>query len=422
MTTTSDTSAEPVMDLFAPEVVADPWGAHAKIREQPTLQIGGFMGGPPMFLAARYEHVRQILTDPRFLCNPLVEDPDADIRNGVFRHLNVSEDLIPWLKNLINASDGEEHARLRKLVSYALTNHRVSKFRPRVEELTSKLLDHLAEITKDGESVDLVQEFCYPLPVTVICELVGVDEQDRAQWRSWSDAMATLNGETLEGEVRATLALARDMLQRRRDNPQDDLITALIQAQAANPGIATDDELVGILFSLVTAGHQTTTYLIGNSVLALLEHPDQLQRLKDEPTLWPQAVRELQRLGPIQYGQPRFATEDVELGGVIVPKGMPIVPMIMAANADPRKFPEPEKLIVDRLSVGSESHLGFGKGIHRCLGQHVAYLEAEVALRGLFTRFPDLHLAVPREEVPWILRPGFTRTKDLPLFLGKPAS
>nr|AXL06615.1 cytochrome P450 [uncultured bacterium]AXL06627.1 cytochrome P450 [uncultured bacterium] len=420
MTSTAETSAEPV-DLFAPDVVADPWGAHARVREAPTLQIGGFMGGPPMFMAARYDHVRQVLTDPRFLTNPLSDEPEEDIRNGVFKYLDVPEDLIPWLKNLINASDGDDHSRLRKLVSYALTNHRVSKFRPRVEEITAKLLDELAEATEDGSPIDLVDTFCYPLPVTVICELVGVDEEDRPHWRAWSDAMATLDGEKLPHEVRTTLAAARAMIERRRADPQDDLVTALVQAQTKNPDIATDDELVGILFSLVTAGHQTTTYLIGNSVLALLEHPDQLARLKADPSLWPQAVRELQRLGPIQFAQPRFATEDVEVGGVMIPKGMAVLPMIMGANSDPRKFPEPEKLIVDRLAVGSESHLGFGKGIHRCLGQHVAYLEAEVALRGLFTRFPDLSLAVPREEVPWILRPGFARTKDLPLRLG-PAS
>nr|AXL05672.1 cytochrome P450 [uncultured bacterium]AXL05681.1 cytochrome P450 [uncultured bacterium] len=421
MTATAETSAEPV-DLFSPEVVADPFGAHARVREAPTLQLGGFMGGPPMFLAARYDDVRQVLTDPRFLTNPLSDKPSQDIRDGVFRHLDVPNDLIPWLKNLINASDGEDHARLRKLVRYALTARRVNRFRPRVEELTSNLLDELAELGGDGSPIDLVETFCYPLPVTVICELVGVDEEDRPHWRAWSDAMATLDGERLPTEVRKTLAAARGMIERRRAEPKDDLVTALVQAQAENEDIVTDDELVGILFSLVTAGHQTTTYLIGNSVLALLEHPDQLARLKAEPELWPQAVRELQRLGPIQFGQPRFATEDVEVGGVVIPRGMPIVPLIMAANTDPRMFPEPEKLIVDRLAVGSEKHLGFGKGIHRCLGQHVAYLEAEVALRELFKRFPDLSLAVPRAEVPWILRPGFTRTKDVPVRLVPPAA
>ena len=421
MTTTAETSAEPV-DLFSPEVVADPWGAHAAVREAPTLQIGGFMGGPPMYLAARYEDVRQVLMDQRFQCNPLADSPAEDIRNGVFRHLDMPEELIPWLKNLINASDGEEHARLRKLVSYALTAHRVGKFRPRVEALTSELLDKLAADGADGTPIDLVESYCYPLPVTVICELVGVDEEDRPQWRAWSDAMATLDGKRLPEEVRKTLISARAMIERRRAEPKDDMVTALVEAQAKNPGIATDDELVGILFSLVTAGHQTTTYLIGNSVLALHEHPDELARLKADPTLWPQAVRELQRLGPIQFGQPRFATEDIEVGGTVIPRGMPIVPLIMAANSDPRKFPEPEKLKIDRLAVGSESHLGFGKGIHRCLGQHVAYLEAEVALRGLYTRFPDMTLAVPRKEIPWILRPGFTRTKDLPVRLVAPKS
>src|SRR5262249_25093404 len=149
----------------------------------------------------------------------------------------------------------------------------------------------------------------------------------------------------------------------RRAEPKDDLVSALVQQQSANPGIVTDRELIGILFSLVTAGNQTTAYLIGNSVLTLLEHPDQLQRLKSDPSLWPQAVRELQRLGPMQFAQPRFPSEDVEVGGVTIPRGAAIAPLVLAANTDPRRFADPDKLIVDRLAVGSEGHLGFGKGI-----------------------------------------------------------
>jgi cytochrome P450 len=152
-------------------------------------------------------------------------------------------------------------------------------------------------------------------------------------------------------------------------------------------------------------------------VLILLEHQEQLRRLQENPEMWPQAVRELQRLGPIQFAQPRFPCEDIELGGVMIPKGSPVAPLLLAANTDPRRFDDPNTLRIDRLAVGSEGHLGFGKGIHRCLGQHLAYQEAEVSLQRLFARFPDLSLAVPREEVPWILRPGFTRTRHLPLKL-----
>ncbi|WP_229402154.1 cytochrome P450 family protein [Micromonospora okii] len=417
MTATSENLVDTPVDLFSPEVVADPFGQHARLREAPRKMMGTFMGGPPMYLATSYEEVRQVLTDPRFLVNPPPDSPMADIRNGVFEHLEMPEDLLPWMANIINAADGEDHTRLRKLVSYALTAHRINKLRPRVEKVTADLLDHLEEIAGDGTTVDLVQEFCYPLPVTVICELVGIDEEHRDDWRAWGDAMATMDGPNIPPTLRRCIDLGHEVLDRRRREPKDDLVTALVQAQAADPGVATDTELIGILFSLVTAGHQTTTYLIGNSVIFLLENPDQLARLKENPSMWAQAVRELQRLGPIQFGQPRFPTEDIEVGGTIVPAGAPIVPVISAANTDPRKFPEPEKLIVDRLAVGSESHLGFGKGIHRCLGQHLAYQEGEVALQGLFTRFPNLSLAVPREEIPWILRPGFTRTRDLPLKL-----
>ncbi|WP_018584937.1 cytochrome P450 family protein [Salinispora arenicola] len=421
MTTTAETSAETI-DLFSPEVVADPFGWYARLREETgpttgTLNIGTMMGGPEMWLVTRYEDVRQVLTDPRFLTNPPADSPLEDIRAGVFKRLDFPPDLIPWMANLLNVSDGEDHTRLRKLVSYALTAHRIGKLRPRVEKITADLLDKLAEDGKDGSPVDLVEEYCYPLPVTVICELVGIDEPDRPHWRAWGDSMATMNGERIPTTLVKCIELARELIANRRAEPQDDLVTALVQAQAEDQNRVSDDEIIGILFSLVTAGHQTTTYLIGNSVILLLENPDQLARLKDNPSMWPQAVRELQRLGPIQFAQPRFPSEDIELGGVTIPRGAPVAPLLLAANTDPRRFPDPNKLIIDRLAVGSEGHLGFGKGIHRCLGQHLAYQEAEVALQGLFTRFPDLSLAVPREEIPWILRPGFTRTRTLPLKL-----
>jgi cytochrome P450 len=407
---------EPV-DLFSPEVIADPFGWYARIREAPTVMKGTMMGGPQMWLVTRYEDVAQVLTDPRFLTNPPPDSPHRDIRDGVFKRLDFPPDLIPWMANLLNVSDGEDHTRLRKLVSYALTAHRVGKLRPRVEEITANLLDELAEAGQDGAPVDLVESLCYPLPVSVICELVGIDIPDRPHWRAWGDSMATMNGERIPATLLKCIDLARDLIERRRAEPHDDLVTALVQAQAEDESIVSDNEIIGILFSLVTAGHQTTTYLIGNSVLILLEYPDQLARLQEDPSLWPQAVRELQRLGPIQFAQPRFPAEDIEIGGVTIPAGAPVAPLLLAANTDPRKFPDPNTLRIDRLAVGSESHLGFGKGIHRCLGQHLAYQEAEVALHGLFTRFPNLSLAVPREEIPWILRPGFTRTRHLPLRL-----
>ncbi|GAA3537696.1 cytochrome P450 [Amycolatopsis ultiminotia] len=422
MTATTGTSAAPV-DLFSAEVVADPFGWYARLREEPlpatgTLNLGTMMGGPQMWLATRYEDVLQVLTDPRFRTNPPEDSPLADIRAGVFKQMDFPEDLIPWMANLLNTSDGEDHTRLRKLVSYAMTARRVHKLRPRVEEITSDLLDKLAEHGRDGSPVDLVEEYCFPLPVTVICELVGIDEQDRADWHAWGNAMATMDGPRLPAALRKCIELSRELMARRRVEPKDDLVTALVRAQAEDNNRVSDDEIVGILFSLVTAGHQTTTYLIGNSVLFLLEHPDELARLKADPTLWPQAVRELQRLGPLQFTQARFPSEDIELGGVTIPRGAPVAPLLLAANTDPRKFPEPDKLVIDRLTVGSESHLSFGKGIHRCLGQHLAYQEAEVALEGLFSRFPEVSLAVPREEIPWILRPAFTRTRTLPLNLG----
>ena len=243
MTTTAENPADigDVIDLFAPEVVADPFGWHARLREAPKMMMGTFAGGPPAYLATRYEDVRQVLTDSRFLTNPPPDSPLGDIRDGVFEQLNFPRELIPWMQNVINASDGELHTRLRKLVSYALTAHRVGKLRPRVEEVAADLLDELAEAGGDGTPVDLVQAYCYPLPITVICELVGVDEVDRPHWRIWSDAMATLNAELLPDAVRKCIDLARDLIKRRRAEPKDDLVTAIVQAQAADQNRVTDD-------------------------------------------------------------------------------------------------------------------------------------------------------------------------------------
>lgn len=223
MTITPEDAVEPI-DLFSPEVVADPFGWYARLREAPTLLKGTMMGGPPMWLATRYDDVYQVLTDRRFLTNPPAEAAgDPDIREGVFKRLDFPPDLIEYMANILNASDGVDHARLRRLVSSSLTARRVSNLRPRVEEITESLLDQLAEAGRDGTPVDLVEAFCYPLPVTVICELVGIDEPERPHWRAWGDAMATMDAEHLPDTLRTCIRLAQEVLDARRAEPRDEI-------------------------------------------------------------------------------------------------------------------------------------------------------------------------------------------------------
>ncbi|MEU9445896.1 cytochrome P450 [Streptomyces sp. NPDC048304] len=418
MTTTIGNPTDAV-ELLSPELTADPFGEYAKLREQAPILTGTLMGGPPMWLVSRYADVRRLLTDPRFVNNP-ASVPGAAPRDRftIMKKLNIPTDLVDYLADKIFEIDGADHRRLRKLASRAFTARRVAQLRPRIEEITTTLLDRMAEAGRDGAPVDLMEAFSYPLPITVICELIGIDEDDRPQWHDWGSVLSTpmAHVERLPTVFRDSIGQLLDVIARRRADPRDDLISAFIQAQEDDGDRLSDREMVSLVFTMVIAGHETTTYLLGNSVLALLENQDQLALLRKDPSRWPQAVNELMRLGPAQFGQPRYPVEDVELGGVTIPKGEPIIPLLLSANTDPRKYEAPRRLDIGRDT--GHAHLGFGQGAHYCLGAPLALLEAEVALNALFTRFPDLSLAVARDQIPWTLRPGFTRAERIPLKLG----
>ncbi len=407
---------EPV-DLLSPELMADPYGGFARLREQAPVLTGSMMGGPPMWLVTRYDDVRAVFTDPRFFNNPGSVPGGVDTREAMMKQLGMDDDMVGYLADNILNSDGADHTRLRKLVSRAFTVRRVSGLRPRVEEITARLLDGLAEAGADGAPVDLVEAFCYPLPITVICELVGIDEADRPQWHEWGRQLTSMDKERIPNAVRELVAHVMDVIAQRRAEPRDDLITGLVHAQEDDGDRLSDREMVTMIFALVIAGHETTAHLLGNSVLALLAHPDQLAVLKADPDLWPTAVHELMRMrGPVQFGQPRYASEDVELGGVTIPAGSPVTPLILSANTDPREFDDPSTLDIGRDNGRGEGHLGFGQGPHYCLGAALARQEAEVALRALFERFPDLSVAAP--DIPWAPRPGMSRVTELPVRVG----
>lgn len=418
MTTTTGTPADPV-ELLSPHLIADPFGEYARLREQSPVLTGSLMGGPPMWLVSRYADVRRLLTDPRFVNNPASVPGSAPRdRFTIMKKLNIPTDLVDYLADKIFEIDGADHRRLRRLASRAFTARRVAGLRPRIEEITTALLDRMEEAGRDGTAVDLMEAFSYPLPITVICELIGIDEEDRPQWHDWGSVLSTpmAHVERLPAVFRDSIGQLLDIIARRRAEPRDDLISAFIQAQEDDGDRLSDREMVSLVFTMVIAGHETTTYLLGNSVLALLEDQEQLALLREDPSRWTQAVNELMRLGPAQFGQPRYPVEDVELGGVTIPKGDPVVPLLLSGNTDPRKYEDPLRLDVTRDT--GHAHLGFGQGAHYCLGAPLALLEAEIALNALFTRFPGLSLAVAREEVPWTLRPGFTRAERIPLKLG----
>jgi hypothetical protein len=283
------------------------------------------------------------------------------------------------------------------------------------------LLDQLAEESSQcGGPVDLVERFCYPLPITVICELVGIPETDRPAWRQWGRALSSMDPDLMPPALREMVAGIQTLVGVRRETPQNDLLSALIQAHDEGPdnehARLSDRELVTFVLTLVLAGHETTAHLIGNSVVALLEHPDQLALLREQPQRWPAAVHELVRTcGMALIAGLRYATQDMEFAGVSLRAGEAVVPVLVGANFDPRRYTDPDRLDVTRVLSGhGEGHLGFGHGAHYCLGAALARQETEVALRALFHRFPSLSTAA---DPTWRPVPGSRKLAELPVLL-----
>ncbi|HZV53169.1 MAG TPA: cytochrome P450 [Candidatus Dormibacteraeota bacterium] len=308
--------------------------------------------------------------------------------------------------------DPPDHTRLRTLVQKAFTPRVVERLRPRIEALVKEALD---EAEARG-SMDLVADLAYPLPVTVIAELLGVPVEDRSAFRRWSDALVGALDPVALTDRRSAVLAARDALHaylervvaERRAAPRDDLISRLVEAEEQGDRLS-GPELLAMGVLLLVAGHETTVNLIGNGINALLAHPDQLARLRDEPELIEPAVEELLRYdSPVQLTG-RVALEELELGGRRVEPGQMLMLLLGAANRDPRVFAEPERLDLGR---DPNPHLAFGRGIHFCLGAPLARLEGQIAIRELVRRFPTLRLAGTPERRPTVTLRGFA---SLPL-------
>ena len=366
-----------------------------------TLPYGG-----EAWLATRYEDVRTVLGDPRF-------SRAATVGQDVPR---VRPEVDTSRESILNM-DPPEHSRLRKLVARAFTARRVEELRPRAQEIMDGLV---AEMVKQGPPVDLVEAVSTPLPVTVICELLGVPVGDRDIFRAGADAALSTTSMTPEERVTARDELGAYMaglVAQRRQAPTDDLLGALVVARDEQDRL-TEIELIQLSMGVLIAGHETTLNQIGNFTYLLLTHPDELAGLREHPDHIPAAVEELLRYVPLGAGAGfvRVATEDIQLGDVLVRKGESVMPAVQSANRDPNVFDGPEGLVWDRES---NPHMGFGHGAHHCLGAPLARLEARIALDRLLARFPGLAPADPAAPPRW--RPS-TRTHgllELPVTFGK---
>ena len=348
--------------------------------------------GELAWLITGYNEARHALQDSRLVKNEVTA---ANVGCGL-----LPPDVFAAMESHMLNRDSPDHARLRRLVTAAFTRRRIEQLKPRIQRIANELLDAMANKTQ----VDLIDSFALPLPITVICELLGVPADRRKEFHGWSSIVLTgmlARPEVLIAAATAMVSYLRELVDTKRTDPADDLLSALVAVHDGQDRLS-EDELTSMVFLILVAGHETTVNLISSGVLALLNHPTQLALLRAQPDRLPQAVEELLRFdGPLQVATFRITAEPVDIGGISIPAGEIILIGLLAANRDPACTAQPDALDITRPH---NPHLAFGHGIHHCLGAPLARLEGQIALGALLARFPRLRLAVPASQMTW--RPG----------------
>ncbi|MFD0150676.1 cytochrome P450 family protein [Streptomyces sp. NPDC055721] len=371
---------------YGADFTANPYTYYAKLRASGPVHEVRMPDGYQFWLVVGHEEGRAAFADPRLAKSPSVigiRPPEEDV---------IGVHLL--------AADAPDHTRLRRLVTGVFTGRRVEALRPRIERLTRDLADAM----EPAGRADLVDAYAFPLPITVICELLGVPAEDRDTFRNWSNELVTPAGEdgylgALEGFGGYLDGLIED---KRAAGPADDLLSGLIAARAEDGDRLSGPELRAMAYLLLIAGHETTVNLISNTVRNLLTHPEQLAALRADPGLLDGAIEESLRYdGPVETSTFRFTREPVTIGGTEIPAGASVLVAIGALDRDPARFPDPDRFDIRRDTRG---HLAFGHGLHYCLGAPLARLEGRIALRTLLDRFPRLEL--DPEGDPWEWVPG----------------
>ncbi|MFF3070223.1 cytochrome P450 [Kitasatospora sp. NPDC057904] len=377
--------------LDGPQHEADPHAFYERMREETPVRRVVFPGGLKVWLVTRYDDARAVLSDPRFSKD--VENARKAIKNSTTSNAGIAALAMELVSHMLN-SDPPDHTRLRGLVNKVFTARAVDRLKPGIETLAHQLLDTMA----DRPRADLMRDYAYPLPMGVLCELLGVPLPDREQVHHWAAAGNSNDPARVMQALPSLLAYLRELIDEKRRAPGEDLLTDLVRTSDDSGGL-TPQELVSTTFLLMVAGHETTVNLIGNGTLALLRHPLQLEALRADRSLMPAAIEELLRYeGPVNTASLRYTTEPVEIGDVLIPAHHTVAVALTSANRDARQFPDPTRLDITRSTVG---HVAFGHGIHYCVGARLARVEAEIAFTALLDRFPHLRPACDPDHLPW---------------------
>ena len=395
-------------ELLSQETLRDPLAFYAHLREHEPLSSFTFGAIKIWVIATTYDETIALLKDPR-----LVKDIRKVFPEGNPQILQPYGEAFQLLIQNMLGADPPDHTRLRGLVSKAFTPRMIEQLHPRIQHITDELLE---AVQKQGQ-MDLVTDFAYPLPMTVISEMLGIPSQDRAQFRTWTQAL--LNAFSTPGQesqamaiVETFIAYIKTLLATKRENPGEDLTSGLLQVEEQGDRLS-EKELISMIWLLIVAGHETTANLLSNGTLALLQHPEQIRLLRADPSLISSTIEELLRYtAPVIFAGGRLASEDIPFHGQVIHKGEGVRISSVAADTDPQQFTDPETLDITRQV---NKHLAFGKGIHICLGAPLARLEGQIAIGTLFQRLPHLRLGCEPEQLAWNPLPNLRSLKSLPV-------
>lgn len=381
------------VDVTDPTFKANPFPFYSQLRaEAPVFPVASPRRGRA-WLVTRYDDVLAGFKDER-----LAKNPQNAMTPEQWKKAPKMPPLFKTFERGLLSLDDPDHARLRVLVHKAFTPRRIELMRDQIQEVANELLD----AAQPKGSMDLVADFALPLPLTMIARILGIPTKDNDKFTKWTKtllgAVANPNPLVLIPAMTSFVSYMKKQIKERHSHPQDDLITALAQAKEGNDQL-TEDEILTMIFLLLSAGHETTVNLIGTGTLALLEHPDQMEKLRNEPALSKTAVEELLRfVSPAEMATERYAREDITIAGTTIPRGELVMLVVASANRDEHYFDSPDTLDITRTN---NKHLAFGHGIHFCLGAPLARLEGQIAIPMLLQRMPNLRVTVPSDQLRW---------------------